>query len=139
MVVVLDICGNTGKQLLSGRTLSTEGETFRWQTEWPYPWLGGWRDNQSGAKREVLAGLRGSRAAARLPPRAIPAFPGLRRRRACRALSVRSGGPVTLAVDREQRLLGAISCWGPAARGEPERFAALGTLVRDAARSLVAV
>lgn len=40
-------------------------------------------------------------------------------------------------LDKDKRLLGAISCWGPATRGEPERFAALGTLVRDAARSLV--
>ncbi|MEA2484840.1 MAG: IclR family transcriptional regulator, acetate operon repressor [Thermoleophilaceae bacterium] len=36
----------------------------------------------------------------------------------------------------DQRLLGVLSCWGPASRGEPERFAALGTLIRDAAREL---
>jgi IclR family acetate operon transcriptional repressor len=38
----------------------------------------------------------------------------------------------------DQRLLGALSCWGPASRGEPDRFAALGSLVRDTARRLLA-
>jgi IclR family acetate operon transcriptional repressor len=39
----------------------------------------------------------------------------------------------------DQRLLGALSCWGPASRGEPDRFAALGSLVREAARGLVTI
>lgn len=41
-------------------------------------------------------------------------------------------------LDRDQRLIGALSLWGPATRGEPERFDALGLLARDAARGLVA-
>lgn len=36
-------------------------------------------------------------------------------------------------------LVGVLSCWGPASRGEPDRFAALGTMVRDAARGLLTV
>lgn len=40
-------------------------------------------------------------------------------------------------LSSDQRLMGALSCWGPATRGEPERFAALGSLVRQAARGLV--
>jgi IclR family transcriptional regulator, acetate operon repressor len=40
-------------------------------------------------------------------------------------------------LGEDQRLLGVLSCWGPATRGEPERFAALGSLVRDTARRLV--
>jgi DNA-binding IclR family transcriptional regulator len=41
-------------------------------------------------------------------------------------------------LDRDQRLIGALSLWGPATRGEPERFDALGLLARDAARGLLA-
>jgi DNA-binding IclR family transcriptional regulator len=41
-------------------------------------------------------------------------------------------------LDRDQRLVGALSLWGPATRGEPERFDALGLLARDAARGLLA-
>jgi DNA-binding IclR family transcriptional regulator len=37
------------------------------------------------------------------------------------------------------RLIGALSCWGPASRGEPDRFAALGSLIRDAAHGLVTI
>ena len=36
---------------MTGRAVAGE-HVFRWETEWPYPWLGGWRDNRSGAKRE---------------------------------------------------------------------------------------
>jgi DNA-binding IclR family transcriptional regulator len=39
----------------------------------------------------------------------------------------------------DRRLMGALSCWGPASRGEPDRFAALGSLVRDAARGLLTI
>jgi DNA-binding IclR family transcriptional regulator len=42
-----------------------------------------------------------------------------------------------LAADGQ--LVGALSCWGPASRGEPERFAALGSLIRDAARGLFSI
>ena len=41
-------------------------------------------------------------------------------------------------LDRDQRLIGALSLWGPATRGEPERFDALALLARDAARGLLA-
>jgi IclR family acetate operon transcriptional repressor len=39
----------------------------------------------------------------------------------------------------DQQLLGALSCWGPASRGGPDRFAALGSLVHDAARGLLTI
>jgi DNA-binding IclR family transcriptional regulator len=38
----------------------------------------------------------------------------------------------------DQSLIGVLSCWGPASRGEAERFAALGSLIRDAARRMTA-
>ena len=41
-------------------------------------------------------------------------------------------------IDRDQRLIGTLSFWGPATRGEPERFDALGSLAREAARGLLA-
>jgi len=41
-------------------------------------------------------------------------------------------------LTQDRQLLGVLSCWGPASRGEPERFAALGSLIRDAARGLLA-
>jgi DNA-binding IclR family transcriptional regulator len=40
-------------------------------------------------------------------------------------------------LNPDRQLLGALSCWGPASRGEPDRFAALGSLIRDAARGLL--
>src|SRR5262249_1699603 len=33
---------------MTGRAVVGE-HAFRWETEWPYPWLGGWKDNQGGA------------------------------------------------------------------------------------------
>jgi DNA-binding IclR family transcriptional regulator len=42
-------------------------------------------------------------------------------------------------IDPDQQLIGALSCWGPASRGEPDRFAALGSLIREAARGLVTI
>jgi IclR family transcriptional regulator, acetate operon repressor len=47
------------------------------------------------------------------------------------------GVSAPLLVDRT--LIGVISCWGPADRGRPERFGALGSLMRDAAQELMAV
>jgi DNA-binding IclR family transcriptional regulator len=41
-------------------------------------------------------------------------------------------------LNGDQKLLGVLSCWGPASRGEVERFAALGSLIRDAARRMTA-
>lgn len=37
----------------------------------------------------------------------------------------------------DHTLIGVLSCWGPASRGEPDRFAALGSMVREAARGII--
>ncbi len=41
-------------------------------------------------------------------------------------------------MDRDKQLIGTLSLWGPETRGERERFDALGSLAREAAKNIVA-